>query len=65
MSIAFEPDNWTFIQWRADVIYAGISYMTKVHCSTVLKVLEAADEIFWGNDNSFGGNDDRFGGDRS
>ena len=43
--------------WMEELAH-GISYMTKVHCSTVLKVLEAADEIFWGND-------DRFGGDRS
>ena len=40
--------------WMEELAH-GISYMTKVHCNTVLKVLEAADDIFWENDVGFGG----------
>ena len=40
--------------WMEELAH-GISYMTKVHCNTVLKVLEAADDIFWENDVALGG----------
>ena len=40
--------------WMEELAH-GISYMTKVHCNTALKVLEAADDIFWENNVGFGG----------